>query len=335
MTDIRSVHRAAMETADRAREASREGRGMEAVSLFRQACGLESQAAMALVDSLNEEPTRSVLFRSAATLAAQGGLPSHAAYMVARGLEGHPPSPIRDELRDILRSVQFEDSLGESHDAVSAKEDRLELFLEARTLLDAALNGLQRTLADTKLTAGRLTVSSIRHIREATIGALRRLTPQARFLLDLCGLREGSDLDWISVLRAPSPVSASPDDWQFVANFVLSERGDSLLNGCSFIGSTQELVGRGGDSNETAEALVRVGVGGVGAWPVYALDGKRNLSPACAIILLASDPAIFRDGLAQALLRHSISLIELALVIGQRDEILSERSGTGLPDSPH
>lgn len=97
-----------METAVQADQALRDDESKRARSLFRQACAKESAAAERLVDNLEEEPTRSVLFRSAASLAIEGKQFMRAAYLIACGLEGTPPSEIREELRNLLRVVRRE-----------------------------------------------------------------------------------------------------------------------------------------------------------------------------------------------------------------------------------
>ena len=106
MSDTGALHRAAMEKADEAMVARREGRLEEANRLFREALRLESEAAMTLMESPEEEPTRSVLFRSAASLAINGEMPAYAAYLIACGLDGNPPPEIREELRELLRTVR-------------------------------------------------------------------------------------------------------------------------------------------------------------------------------------------------------------------------------------
>ena len=68
MNGVRATHRQAMEQTDLALAARRQGDEVLALRHFRQAYELEAQAAAAFT-RLDAEPTRSVLFRSAATLA--------------------------------------------------------------------------------------------------------------------------------------------------------------------------------------------------------------------------------------------------------------------------
>jgi hypothetical protein len=69
MSGVRTTHREAMEQTDLALAARQQGNEMLALRHVRRAYELEAQAAAAYAARLNAEPTRSVLFRSAATLA--------------------------------------------------------------------------------------------------------------------------------------------------------------------------------------------------------------------------------------------------------------------------
>ncbi len=67
---------------------------------------------MLLKDDLGSEPSRAVLFRSAASLGIDCGEFREAERMVALGLTGNPPENICDELRDVLEKVHFSRHLG-------------------------------------------------------------------------------------------------------------------------------------------------------------------------------------------------------------------------------
>ena len=74
--------------------------------LFRAAFDNERQAAEELAGALEAEPTRSVLYRSAASLAADCGEYSEAERLAREGLAGRPPVEIADELRELLSQVK-------------------------------------------------------------------------------------------------------------------------------------------------------------------------------------------------------------------------------------
>jgi len=104
--EINALHSQAMDAAGRAFHADIHGDYATAETLFREAFELERRAAMLLVDT-QTEPTRSVLLRSAASLALDCHEFREAERLIAVGLAGNPPAPISDELRDLLETVYF------------------------------------------------------------------------------------------------------------------------------------------------------------------------------------------------------------------------------------
>jgi hypothetical protein len=101
-----------MENADLAIAAQRSGNEEEALNLYRIAFNFERQAAQALSAKLDAEPTRSILHRSAATLALDSGQYREAEILICDALRGMPPEGIGDELRDLLEQVHFRRHLG-------------------------------------------------------------------------------------------------------------------------------------------------------------------------------------------------------------------------------
>jgi hypothetical protein len=108
MSGLKTTHRQAMEQTDLAHAARRQGDEVLALRYFRKAYELEAQAAAAFASRLDAEPTRSVLFRSAATLALDAKLLPEAEKLVCTALSGNPPEEIADELRDLLEQIYFE-----------------------------------------------------------------------------------------------------------------------------------------------------------------------------------------------------------------------------------
>ncbi|HFA47501.1 MAG TPA: hypothetical protein ENJ95_00630 [Bacteroidetes bacterium] len=62
---------------------------------------------MILKDKTEIEPSRSVLFRSAAWLAVKAGKYREAERMAAFGLSGNPPKMILDELREVQETISL------------------------------------------------------------------------------------------------------------------------------------------------------------------------------------------------------------------------------------
>jgi len=103
MSTVRQIHREAMEIADRAFIAQRNGDYNHALQLFEDAYWREMKAA----SLSHNEPSRSILHRSAATLALHAQLFREAERLAALGLAGEPPSEIADELREVLEKANF------------------------------------------------------------------------------------------------------------------------------------------------------------------------------------------------------------------------------------
>jgi tetratricopeptide (TPR) repeat protein len=105
MTTITDLHRHAMALADEADTARRTGADETAHSLYEQAFALEQQAAELLRADLDAEPSRSILFRSAASLAMQCGEYREAERLIATALSGNPPDDVCQELRQLLKGL--------------------------------------------------------------------------------------------------------------------------------------------------------------------------------------------------------------------------------------
>jgi hypothetical protein len=103
---ITVIHREAMEYADQAFVARLNREFEKAREFSRKAFELERKAAEQLTDQTEAEPSRSVLLRSAATLALDCGEYAEAERLVYLGLSGNPPTAIRQELQEVFeRSV--------------------------------------------------------------------------------------------------------------------------------------------------------------------------------------------------------------------------------------
>jgi hypothetical protein len=104
---INTLHNKAMELASRAFVADIRADYASAEELFRQAFESERRAALLVLQERDAEPTRSVLLRSAASLAVDCREFREAERLVALGLSGNPPAEIAEELRDLLEKVYF------------------------------------------------------------------------------------------------------------------------------------------------------------------------------------------------------------------------------------
>lgn len=107
---INELHQKAMELADEAFHAKGQQDLDQAQTKYLAAFEYERAAAMLLINEYDQEPTRSVLFRSAACLLLNLPFPSNTHFrqserMVAYGLSGNPPEDIAEELREAWREL--------------------------------------------------------------------------------------------------------------------------------------------------------------------------------------------------------------------------------------
>jgi len=113
MTEITKLHDEAMDLADRAFLAKRRGDGPQSRDLYAQALALEIKAADLLRDQPSAEPSRSILYRSAASLAIDVENFRLADRLIATALSGEPPPEIEAELHDLLTQASFQRHLRE------------------------------------------------------------------------------------------------------------------------------------------------------------------------------------------------------------------------------
>ena len=101
---VNELHEKAMDIAERGFLAEKKGQLEQAKQLSSQAYEYECKAAMLLLNDYEIEPTRSVLFKSAACLALDFENYREAERMIALGLLGNPPPEILEELRELFIS---------------------------------------------------------------------------------------------------------------------------------------------------------------------------------------------------------------------------------------
>ena len=104
--NAKELHNQAMEFAQLAYCNQTIDGGNNTLELYSKAYELEKQAALLYQNNIDFEPTRSVLFRSAASLAKMCGKFNEAIELAKLGLNGNPSSPTLEELQSILDSLQ-------------------------------------------------------------------------------------------------------------------------------------------------------------------------------------------------------------------------------------
>ncbi len=107
MNHIQEKHNLAMDLAEAAFIAKLRGDLEQALQLTRQAFENEQAAAALIANQLDTEPTRSVLHRSAATLAVNCGELQAAERLIRTALSGNPPQEIAEELKDLFIQINL------------------------------------------------------------------------------------------------------------------------------------------------------------------------------------------------------------------------------------
>jgi hypothetical protein len=107
MSQIQVLHQQAMDLAEAAAIARLRGVPEQAAQFTRQAFEQETHAAALIAGTLDAEPTRSVLHRSAASLAIECGELQAAERLIATALSGNPPPEIAEELKDLFVQINL------------------------------------------------------------------------------------------------------------------------------------------------------------------------------------------------------------------------------------
>ncbi len=131
MNAIKKLHQEAMHYIDNAQLAKLKNDNSNVMDYLNKAFMKEREAALKLKDKFNLEPTRSILLRSAASLALQCKEIRESEKLISISLAGDPPSGIADELRNLLEQVYFERHLETKGITLDNDELRLSLSGEA------------------------------------------------------------------------------------------------------------------------------------------------------------------------------------------------------------
>lgn len=130
--NIRDTHRKALEKYKEALSYKEEGKDALYLSALKESLKLEKSAANILKEKTEAEPTRSVLYRSAAIIAKLLGKEEEAYNLAIEGLKGTPFNEIKEELEGIIsttKTATLETAL------TIPKLDKLESESEYLTLL--------------------------------------------------------------------------------------------------------------------------------------------------------------------------------------------------------
>lgn len=110
MSSIKQIHQAAMAKVKLADEALAVGENDTHKTMLLEALDLEKQAAYQLLHAYESEPTRAVLFRSAASIAMRAAAYEEAISLLRQGLSGQPFEEMRAEMAALLREAKSENT---------------------------------------------------------------------------------------------------------------------------------------------------------------------------------------------------------------------------------
>ncbi len=105
---IQELHNSAMIDAEHAFLARFKGDDDSALEYFEKAYIAEKDAAFKAKSAFMEEPTLTVLFKSAASLALNAKRLEDAEKLVCLALSGNPPLELAEELRDLFENINFQ-----------------------------------------------------------------------------------------------------------------------------------------------------------------------------------------------------------------------------------
>ena len=141
MNQIQTLHQQAMDLAENAFTAKLRGDRTQADQLLRQAFAKEAEAAALVTNNLDAEPTRSVLHRSAASLAIECGEFQTAERLIATALTGNPPKEIAEELR-ALNTYAINDKGALAHEMMEPTQLASAAVQIARYIADGTVGGV-------------------------------------------------------------------------------------------------------------------------------------------------------------------------------------------------
>lgn len=180
MPELNDLHDQAMEIADDADIARRKGKLEEAQALYRQAYELELQVAQ----QVTVEPSRSVMYRSAASLALECGLLDEAQTLAQSGLAGQPPIEILEELQEIIIDIELRRRQNTVQPRITHEQRKIDFAAEPATVRSVA-EAVRLAFGHLFNPAFATEISAIEPLPHQRIAVYDRMLPQARlrFLL--------------------------------------------------------------------------------------------------------------------------------------------------------
>jgi hypothetical protein len=127
MNTVIELHNQAMKLSQRAMVARHNGDKARAETLAREAFEYELQAAELIPNTKTSEPTRSILYCSAASLAYECQEWEAAKQLITKSLSGYPSERIKEELKTLSKRINFESYL--QTQGGTTRDNELHLFM--------------------------------------------------------------------------------------------------------------------------------------------------------------------------------------------------------------
>ena len=220
MSNIREIHRQAMEIADQAFIARRKGLDEEAIPLFQDAYQMEFEAAQ----QTTKEPSRSILYRSAATLAFHGQLLRESEKAIALGLSGNPNPETANELRELFERINFQRHLSLQGLQLNSSEIQMSIIGNAIAQGMARIEDVVARIEDVK----RLIIRTAQRINQKPFSKMAKSKDYGNYSLFMSPPRVGSFAVTLHVGQPQQEVFPEIDDRESVIDEVIFNL--SLLN---------------------------------------------------------------------------------------------------------
>lgn len=173
MTTVNDLHIKAVDLAEEAFLLKEAGNSEDAKALFVKALEIEERAAFMLPPQKDSEPSRSIIFRSAASLALNSGDREKADWLVANGLAGYPPIEISEELKILYEEINFQRHLSAKGIVLSDKNWLMTIYGNATSYGKASAD-LLLTRVDKLSALYYRTVERLLKLPYRTNGSIRK-----------------------------------------------------------------------------------------------------------------------------------------------------------------
>ncbi|HUT92598.1 MAG TPA: hypothetical protein VMY37_24105 [Thermoguttaceae bacterium] len=155
-------------------------------------------------------------------------------------------------------------------------------------------------------------------------GSLRAFTGDTSLSVDLLCVGDAEVAEWVGV----SPVERLSEWWFQFAKIFIFDNEDTLLQPKRIVRQFDQLARERALSGQGVTIAQEAGIRALAAYPVRAISKNQADRPAFVLLALASQETAFSDQLACQILSETVSLLEIVIQIGWRDEIFELRHGS-------